>query len=25
MKSALKWASITPQEFLQADIGRVNI
>jgi len=24
-KSALKWASITPQEFLQADIGRVNI
>jgi hypothetical protein len=25
MKSAMKWASITPQEFLQADIGRVNI
>lgn len=25
MKSALKWASITPQEFLQPDIGRVNI
>jgi hypothetical protein len=25
MKSTLKWASITPQEFLQADIGRVNI